>query len=297
MRFGTPFALGSPLGIVPINLSSPAIEEVRVEFDVFPGPGTDPEDRAFSWVALFRWATLFNENPFPVERLPVGRDRQYLLQVVSSPVPVTQSNFVLTVVGDSLPTLQVSPAVYFVEGALQGAAKELQVMLSHAIPMAAEFEYSFDSPGTFGYAVAGRDFLPLTGKMVFPPGVTSAKVAIPILDDTERENEEIFAMRFRNPVNLILTDSVKYLWIVDDDAPTVPRIEIKEVSGGLLLLEIESEGTASYQFEQSSVLEVEDWRPLGAPFRGNGYPWRQRLSVPVSTGTVGDAFYRVVVTP
>ena len=78
---------------------------------------------------------------------------------------------------------------------------------------------------TVGYAtsddtaIAGSDYLTVSGVLMFTPGVTSQTFAVSILDDTLEELDETIALTLSNPTNstLRIPDESAILTILDDD--------------------------------------------------------------------------------
>src|SRR4029079_4717860 len=64
--------------------------------------------------------------------------------------------------------------------------------------------------------------------VVFAPGQTQQKVAIPVLGDTVHEPGEVCVLRLTNPVNAALCVAQANLTIVDDDP--LPGLEITDAA-------------------------------------------------------------------
>ena len=68
-----------------------------------------------------------------------------------------------------------------------------------------------------GTAVAGEDYVPIAGTLIFPPGTTSQSFNVVIIGDDAREADETFSVRFSNPVNADLETTETVITILDDD--------------------------------------------------------------------------------
>ncbi len=68
-----------------------------------------------------------------------------------------------------------------------------------------------------GTAVAGEDYVPLAGTLIFPPGTTSRTINTFIIGDDAREADETFSVKFSNPVNATLENPEVVVTILDDD--------------------------------------------------------------------------------
>lgn len=59
----------------------------------------------------------------------------------------------------------------------------------------------------------GADYCGVEQEVVFPPGASTATVAIPILDDDVAEEEEQFQVTLLSPRNAILTPSRSHAYV------------------------------------------------------------------------------------
>jgi len=99
------------------------------------------------------------------------------------------------------------------------------VLLDAASPVTVTVGY-LTVNGTFtidGSAVAGEDYLAISGTLTFTPGVVARAFHVPILDDVRDEADETVALALVNPWNGTLGEfSAATLYILDDDGqPTV----------------------------------------------------------------------------
>ncbi len=77
-------------------------------------------------------------------------------------------------------------------------------------------------------ATAAADFIPADGIIIFPPGTTRQTVAVPIVGDTLREPNEVFALQLRSVQNAIPERNEAYGFILDDDGGTVATLPFVE---------------------------------------------------------------------
>ncbi len=73
-----------------------------------------------------------------------------------------------------------------------------------------------------GTAVAGDDYVAVSGVALIPPMTPATEVTIPILDDADDEPEEVFTLELWDPVNAVLLTPVVTVTILDDDEPSLP---------------------------------------------------------------------------
>ena len=114
------------------------------------------------------------------------------------------------------------------EGDSGQSVVEFAVTLSapSTVPVTVEFETSD------GTATAGSDFLPTTGTLTFSPGETTLTIPVPILGDTNDEQDELFTIALSSPVNAIVRIARAQGLIIDNDAPqaALPELSITGVS-------------------------------------------------------------------
>jgi len=73
-------------------------------------------------------------------------------------------------------------------------------------------------------AVGNQDYIPISGPLLFIPNVnTTAKIIIPIVDDSQDEGNEQFEIVLTNARNAIIQDSVGVVTIIDDDAAPIAK--------------------------------------------------------------------------
>ena len=88
-------------------------------------------------------------------------------------------------------------------------AVTLSESVSHAVTIAYETR-----PGT---ATAGSDYTHVSGSLVIPPGGTSATITVPVLGDTDFEEDETFTVQLLSAAGAKLVDPTGDGLIVDDD--------------------------------------------------------------------------------
>ncbi len=129
-----------------------------------------------------------------------------------------------TILDDDQPALLVAAAV--------GSADNPSVLESDFGAATLVFTLSLQSPAGFqatressvGYAttstraVAGGDFLPLSGRVTFAPGETVKTVVVGVIGDSLDEPDETVNLALTDPVNLSLPAEVTGT-ILDDDKP------------------------------------------------------------------------------
>jgi CSLREA domain-containing protein len=83
-----------------------------------------------------------------------------------------------------------------------------------------------------GSAIAGSDYAPASGTLVFAPGVTSRTISVAVAGDTTAESNETFTVQLSNPANATLANVQATGTINDDDAGSggVPSLSISDAT-------------------------------------------------------------------
>jgi len=97
-----------------------------------------------------------------------------------------------------------------------------------------EFVVSLSQPSAFtvtvdfttkdGAAIAGQDYVPVSGTLTFAPGVQERTVTVQVLGDTLDEPTEHYYVNLSNARNSIITDNSAQGYIQDDDG--MPRLTL-----------------------------------------------------------------------
>ncbi|MFN3189228.1 MAG: PQQ-dependent sugar dehydrogenase [Aureliella sp.] len=121
-------------------------------------------------------------------------------------------------------------------------------------------------------ATDGQDFVAQNGTLVFLPGEDSKSVSIPILDDADREGNEVFSFAIDNPVGAgLLVPRTATVTIVDDESPEPPpppppppptgdTLESEIVRSGLIQptsIDFSPDGRNLYVAEQRGIVKVQ----------------------------------------
>jgi uncharacterized repeat protein (TIGR01451 family) len=87
---------------------------------------------------------------------------------------------------------------------------------------------SLDYATTNGTALAGSDYVAVTGTLIIPPDVTTQYVTIPIRGDVTYEPNETVSLLLSNPTNASLSTISAMLTIVNDDP--LPGVSVADMS-------------------------------------------------------------------
>jgi hypothetical protein len=96
----------------------------------------------------------------------------------------------------------------------------LRLTLSEASDLPGSVYVTTSMPEDLTPAIPHEDYLPLGGRLEFPPGATEQDVCITILDDEEDKFAGFFLLVLSDPVNLVLNSDTVEFMIDDNDGPT-----------------------------------------------------------------------------
>jgi len=88
-----------------------------------------------------------------------------------------------------------------------------RVMLDRPAPSTVQFSYATANID----AIAGQDYVAITGTATIPAGGMSAEIQIRVLGDMIRESNERFWLHFSDPVNVAIGTGQSKVMIIDDD--------------------------------------------------------------------------------
>ena len=111
----------------------------------------------------------------------------------------------------------------FIEGAVGTQEAVFTVTLDQATDETVTVNYStIDNT-----AIAGEDYLGISGTLTFNPGQTSQNINVTILSDIVAEDNESFWLYLSNAENSVLTDSYGQVTIINDD---ISELSINDIN-------------------------------------------------------------------
>jgi uncharacterized repeat protein (TIGR01451 family) len=126
-------------------------------------------------------------------------------------------------------TIDVVPGVAISDGLVtEDNATSVDVLFPVRLSVSSTQTVSVDFDTSDGTALAGWDYVPMHGTVVFPPGVTNRTIRIPIFGDTLSETNEAFFVQLSNPTNGLILVGQGIGTIRDNNDP-FPRIHICDV--------------------------------------------------------------------
>jgi Calx-beta domain len=131
---------------------------------------------------------------------------------------------------DSTRTLSLQDIFVSVPEGNAGSTTEMFFTVNLSAPSlrTVRVDFATEKISAIGGASCGNqaaDFETALGTIILPPGTTSADISITVCGDLNPELDEIFRLRFVNPVNVTLAGAVAFGTIVDDDVFELLRDE------------------------------------------------------------------------
>ncbi|MGE3310482.1 MAG: Calx-beta domain-containing protein, partial [Limisphaerales bacterium] len=280
---------------VVVRLSSPTFEEVQVDFqtvertatsgtDYVPASGTlvfpAGTSERFIDVSVLGDTVDEADETFAVRLL---RPRGALLAATEALVTIRDDDEAPRILIENREVTECS------EG---NASVIFEVTLSEPSEQVVTVEYStFDDS-----AIAGQDYVPVTGTVVFPPGTTVQRVEVPLLCDTTDEPDESFGVGLGQPVNgFVGGDGRGRGRVIDDDPPelSVESVAVHEGDHGLtqaiFRIRLSSASTevvtVDFSTRDESAFQGTDYAAVSGVVRFAPGSLREEVGVPV----IGDS--------
>ncbi len=223
---------GASVATATLHLSAPAEHPVTVQFATRPGTATAGSDYiSTNGVVVFPAGST--EQKVSVQLVCDNKDEPAEGFGIDLSGPDGGSiggggggSGQVTIIDDDPPEITVLDATVL-EGNVGLTNAAFQVQLSSALDQEIDVNY-FTVPGT---ATPGVDYAHVSGTLVFPPGVTSTNINVPIINDTIPEGNETFQLFLTNAVNAKLVVAQATGTILDDDIPELQAPDVTVVEG------------------------------------------------------------------
>ena len=122
---------------------------------------------------------------------------------------------VLLAIGDDKPQISINSGVSRVEGNTGTSPLTSPVVLSRPYDLPVTVSFATAD----GSALAGSDFVATAGSLTFAPGQTSRNIAVSVIGDVRRENDEYFSVHLSNATNRLIENGSGFGTIISDDRP------------------------------------------------------------------------------
>ena len=149
--------------------------------------------------------------------------------------------------------MAVEPVVV-TEGDTGTAAAAFRMVLHDTVPPGPPATASFATGG--GSATPGRDYLPATGVVTFPPGAPVQAVTVAVVGDALVEGDEWFGLQISDPQGAGIVVGDVFGTIVDDDVATLPFAGELD-HGTARSADFAGAGTRSYRIAQTPYSSYE----------------------------------------
>ena len=218
----------SPVGAMfTVSLSAPSGKPITVDYATVDGNASAGEDHAFSTgtVSFAPGETTAQVTIQVLGDLLDEFDETYTVEL-SNPVNVVIDDGIGTgtiLDNDPPPTISISD-VSVTEGDTGTVDATFAVTLSGPS----------GKPISIGYAtadvsaIAGSDYVAVSGSLGFAPGETSTSVTVEVSGDVLDEFDETFSVELASPTNVDIADGSGLGTIIDDDPP--PALSISDVT-------------------------------------------------------------------
>jgi hypothetical protein len=172
-------------------------------------------------------ATLFVAPPFDLHLRPAASAVDTANPALAPPLDVEKvvrpqgAGFDRGAYERFAPTVNVDD-VAVVEGTGGNTAAVFTVSLSGGSAQAVTMSYQTSN----GTATSGNDYTAASGSLTFTPGQVARSVSVAVLGDSAIEGDETFSLGLSALVNATAGDLQGVATIVDDDAPSLARLEL-----------------------------------------------------------------------
>lgn len=225
-------------------------EGITVDYAAFAGTATDGEDfDAVSGTLTFDAGETEKVISVPLydDVLPEGNETFSLIlsNATGGATLGLATNAVVTILDDEV-VIQFSRTLY----TNSEAAPAVTFVVTRTGP--ATEEVSIDYGTSDGTAVAGDDYTETSGTLVFGAGVTNRTFTVPLINDTEAEEDETFTVTLSNPsgnVQLGERDTATVVILDNDEAGIIAfsatNYSVKETATFALITVTRTGGRAS----------------------------------------------------
>ena len=218
-------APGGAAAVFTVALSSAATSPVTVQYSTSNGTATAGSDYvAAAGTLVFPPNTITRTVSVAIldDGAFEGSETFFLNLNSPSGATIQDGQGTATIVDDE-PDIVVSIGEAFVtEGSTGTTGATFMVTLSGTSAVTTSVAYATAD----GTATAPGDYAPATGTLTFPPGVVSQPVTVQVVGDTAVETDETFVVNLSAPVNAAIGDGQAVGTILDDDAPSLSKIEL-----------------------------------------------------------------------
>jgi len=211
--------------IFTVELSNASYQTITVNYASADGAGSFPAETSDNDYVGDSGIVTFNENDL---------SKTIAITVNGDTIFEADETFSITLSGETNATIsdgegigtiindEAFPTLLLLSGTdnaiLEGDSGITPLVIQFGLSAESQQAVSFDFASLSGTAVAGADFLPTSGTIVFNAGETSKAISVGIIGDTTPENNESFSLAFGNGQNVQITVASSTGLILNDDS-------------------------------------------------------------------------------
>lgn len=203
------------VAVLSVSLSTPATEEVRVDYSTrndTAAAGTDYEAQTGTLIFPPGTRSLPVRIPIAGNTADEGEERFHVTLANPQNATLLDPVGVVTITDEAPVDLSVSNA-----SVVEGDTGEARAVFSVALRSRLQHTVSVEFFTSDGSAVAGADYRSASGTLVFEPGTLQQEVVVRVLGDLLAEPAETFLLNLTNALNGVIRNSRGVGTIIDDD--------------------------------------------------------------------------------
>ena len=176
--------------------------------------------------ATVNYGTTTGDYPYFVSNASYYRRHDILISELNSDTIyyyiVTSTDRSGNDVSTTEQSFKISPSVYFDSNTYSVVEQFGSAPIDVYISVSRNFTVTVDYETSGASAIAGLDYIEISGTLIYPPGQTSNVIFVPVLNDKSHELDEALNLNLYNPNNATLgTPSTASLTIYDNDPSPV----------------------------------------------------------------------------
>ncbi|HEX7149841.1 MAG TPA: Calx-beta domain-containing protein [Thermoanaerobaculia bacterium] len=226
---------GTSMAAFTVTLAGSTSQTVTVDYSVADGTAVAGSDYA----AVSGTLTFFAGQTTQTIHVPIAGDQldepdeTFFVNLTTPTNATLADNQALGTITDDDAAAPV-PGIFISDATLsEGSAGTTNATFTVTLGTATTSTVTVDYATANGTAFAPLDYAPVSGTLVFTPGVTSQTITVALAGETEVEPDETFFLNLMNPVNGILADTQALGTILNDDsAALIPSITISDPTAG-----------------------------------------------------------------
>ena len=233
---------------VVISLNATPVSEVEVDYRTSTqSSATALEDYTpVSGTVVFGAGETSKQVIVPIIEDALDEDNETISFILSTPVNgvISDGTATIEIIDNDITSIIINSGRFD-----EGIDPAINVSLTSAGSEVISVDYAF----TGQTATAGEDFVAASGTLTFNPGESSKNITLDVIDDDQRENDELIRFSLSNPVNATVPSAQETITILDNDVDQIASINVAPASEGEQLavtvsLDFAPEIAAEYEY-------------------------------------------------